>query len=82
MPEFKSKIEKEKKKLFLFEVCTEELHLWNCWCCYVIFVHRFFSFLNLYILREKKSLLPFLTIKSASTGGSDSDLSKLSIDLK
>lgn len=49
----------------------------------MIFVHRFFSFLNLYILRKKKkSLLPFLTIKSASTSGSDSDLSKLSIDLK
>lgn len=42
----------------------------------------FFSFLNLYILGKKKSLLPFLTIRSASSSGSDSDLSKLSIDLK
>lgn len=48
-----------------------------------ICTHFFFSFLNLYILkRKKKSLSPFLTLRSASTSGSDFDLSKLSIDLK
>lgn len=43
----------------------------------------FFIFEFIYLEeKKKKSLLPFLTIKSASTSGSDSDLSKLSIDLK